>query len=88
MIRTFPPEVDLGIQSTKFYNKAGRASTKRMQHIAVSIQPSELPAIIATLALKHYGGRRPDRPRPSRAQDQAFLTAVLAAISNAVWQMG
>ena len=80
-----PPEIDLGVQPTTFHDAEGRATTRRMRHRAVVVDPIALPEIVTELRQLHYGEVRPRNA--TALQHHAFLAAVAAALSNAIWQL-
>lgn len=80
---TFPPEVDLGVRH-ELVTSGAKPRLEKRRHIAVVVQPHELPELLDELRDAVYGTVEP--ARAPQATHRAYLAAVLAALSNAAWQ--
>ena len=79
---SFPPRIDLGIQPTSV-TQNGKTRVEQMHHTAELVRPDELPELLMTLRRAVYGASEEATPQKHRV----FLSAAMAAISNALWQV-
>lgn len=79
---SFPPRIDLGIQPTTI-KEGSRTRIEQMRHTAELVRPDELPELLMQLRRAVYGASEEATPQKHRV----FLSAAMAAISNALWQV-
>lgn len=81
---TFPPRIDLGVQSTAFVRR-GLTVHERHHHIAEIVHPGTLPELLGELRDAVYGDVDPEDAPASTHRH--YLAAVQAALSNALWNV-